>query len=235
MSDLERWYRRLLRAYPARYRADRGDEIIGTLLEAAPADRERPRLREAAALVAGGAQARAAQNQRLSAPANLRLAAILGVAIFLGFAETGRAAIAASSPLSILPTSERLNGTPGHPVVAAALALTAITLIWFSPRYVAAPALGLAAAVSLQPLRPPGIALAIVLALLALLAAVSRHRPPRSWLWWLAVLPAWAVLGVLGPAPMLASALPSRRCPLSSWRPPCSGSWSTAGLPWPVR
>jgi hypothetical protein len=39
---LERRARWLLRAYPAAYRADRGEEIIGTLLEAVPPGRDWP-------------------------------------------------------------------------------------------------------------------------------------------------------------------------------------------------
>jgi len=35
-DKLERRARALLRAYPAEYRRERGEEIIGTLLEAAP-------------------------------------------------------------------------------------------------------------------------------------------------------------------------------------------------------
>jgi hypothetical protein len=36
MSSLERRYARLLCAYPAAYRAERGDEMLDTLMEAAP-------------------------------------------------------------------------------------------------------------------------------------------------------------------------------------------------------
>ncbi|HXL92457.1 MAG TPA: hypothetical protein VN969_26275 [Streptosporangiaceae bacterium] len=38
MSTLERRYSRLLRAYPAAYRQERGAEMLATLLEAAPSD-----------------------------------------------------------------------------------------------------------------------------------------------------------------------------------------------------
>ncbi|MGI5491299.1 hypothetical protein [Microtetraspora malaysiensis] len=51
---LELRYRRLLRAYPKGYRAEHGEELIGTLMEAArPGDR-RPSLRETLHLLAGG-------------------------------------------------------------------------------------------------------------------------------------------------------------------------------------
>jgi hypothetical protein len=53
-GELERRYRRLLLAYPAAYRAERGDEIVDTYLElAAPAQRW-PGLADAADLVRGG-------------------------------------------------------------------------------------------------------------------------------------------------------------------------------------
>lgn len=45
MSDantLELRYRRLLRAYPASYRAERGEEILATYMDTAPPDRARP-------------------------------------------------------------------------------------------------------------------------------------------------------------------------------------------------
>jgi hypothetical protein len=43
-ARLERRARTLLRAYPADYRRDRAEELIGTLLEATPAGRSfRPR------------------------------------------------------------------------------------------------------------------------------------------------------------------------------------------------
>jgi hypothetical protein len=96
---LERRARALLRAYPAEYRRERGEEIIGTLLEAAPPGRSFPSARDAWSLVNGGRRARAARNRRLSARENLRLAMLLGMAVFaarsfyypgfLGYARTG--------------------------------------------------------------------------------------------------------------------------------------------------
>ncbi|YCK37352.1 hypothetical protein ACNF49_25860 [Actinomadura sp. ATCC 39365] len=51
---LEKRYRRLLRAYPEDYRAEHGEELIGTLLEAARPGARRPSLRETLPLLAGG-------------------------------------------------------------------------------------------------------------------------------------------------------------------------------------
>ena len=59
MSDqqLALAYRKLLFAYPARYRAERGDELIGAYLEMA-GDRRRPRLADATDLILGGLRRR---------------------------------------------------------------------------------------------------------------------------------------------------------------------------------
>jgi hypothetical protein len=75
-----RW---LLRAYPAAYRAERGEEIIGTLLEAVPPGREWPPAREAVALVAAGLRARRAANLRQGLAVSLRQVAVAGAAVYL--------------------------------------------------------------------------------------------------------------------------------------------------------
>ena len=58
MTELERRYRWLLRAYPRAYQQYRADEMLETLLATADNERRRPNLREAAALVVGGLRAR---------------------------------------------------------------------------------------------------------------------------------------------------------------------------------
>ncbi|GIJ45302.1 hypothetical protein Val02_21880 [Virgisporangium aliadipatigenens] len=79
---LERRYRRLLRAYPAGYRHERGDEIVGTLLDAAAPGQRRPDPRQAARLVMAGLRTRAGTHlltaERLWLGA-LRLAAIVSL------------------------------------------------------------------------------------------------------------------------------------------------------------
>ena len=80
---LERRARWLLRAYPAAYRADRGEEIIGTLLEAVPPGRDWPPSRETVALVAAGLRARRAANLRQGLTASLRQVAMAGAAAYL--------------------------------------------------------------------------------------------------------------------------------------------------------
>lgn len=57
-EELARRYRRWLLAYPATYRAERGDELIGVLLDRAQPEQVRPRPAEALDLVRGGLIAR---------------------------------------------------------------------------------------------------------------------------------------------------------------------------------
>jgi hypothetical protein len=85
MTALERNSRRLLRVYPAAYRRDRGDEIIGTLLDTTTAGRSWPRFCDVRALLAGGVKARAAQNRQRSAGANLRAAVMVGITLYFSF------------------------------------------------------------------------------------------------------------------------------------------------------
>lgn len=91
MTALERRYRWLLCAYPGWYLADRGEEMLNTLLEAAadarsspgaPA-RQWPSAREARTLILGGLRVRSRQDQRLTTAANLRLTVLLAVIILL--------------------------------------------------------------------------------------------------------------------------------------------------------
>ena len=64
-SPLERRYRRWLRAYPAAYRAEREEELVGVLLDGAARDQQRPTAGEVADLVRAGLVA------RLRAPAGM--------------------------------------------------------------------------------------------------------------------------------------------------------------------
>ena len=83
MSPLERRCRTLLRAYPRWYRRVRGEEMLATLLESSQPGRSWPSARDSRALGMGGLRVRAAQDQRLTTAANLRLAAQLGAALLL--------------------------------------------------------------------------------------------------------------------------------------------------------
>jgi len=177
MTAIERRYRRLLRAYPAWYRGQRGDEMIGTLMAAAPSGRW-PSLRDSWALIIGGMRVRSGQDQRLGARANLRLAALLGVALSLIWS-------AVSELAGFLPVGTSTFGyVPSGPLLTyLLLALAAVAAAWFAPWWAAA-ALALAAAglwlawggdivMSLEP--------AALLVLLAVLAR-GQDRLPRHWL-----------------------------------------------------
>ncbi len=58
VTRLEQRCRWLLRAYPAWYRRERGEEVLDTLLEASPPGRKWPSFRDARALVTGGLRVR---------------------------------------------------------------------------------------------------------------------------------------------------------------------------------
>jgi hypothetical protein len=194
MSALETRYRWLLRAYPAGYRKERGQEMLGTLLETAPDGQTWPSIRDTRALVMGGLRVRAAQNHRLSTPANLRLSALFGVAMALGIVVASgiRPVVDGSTPL-----------TSGYLPILWALTLAVIGLAWFARPAVIVTAALAVAALSFYPGQPG--ALRAYTLLLVLLAALARGpaRPPRSWVWWLGVLPVWLLTGV----PVLLPAL----------------------------
>jgi hypothetical protein len=58
VSALDRHCHWLLRAYPAWYRRERAEEMLGTLLEASPPGRKWPSFRDARALLIGGLRVR---------------------------------------------------------------------------------------------------------------------------------------------------------------------------------
>jgi hypothetical protein len=83
VSRLERRARRLLLAYPSGYRADRGEEILGTLMETTPPGRDWPPARDLASVLSGGLRARGHANRRHGPAVSLRQAAILGIALVI--------------------------------------------------------------------------------------------------------------------------------------------------------
>jgi hypothetical protein len=82
-SRLERRARRLVRAYPPGYRASRGEEIVGTILEATAPGGNWPSARDTASVIGAGLRARRDANLRQGVAASLRQAAILGAAMYL--------------------------------------------------------------------------------------------------------------------------------------------------------
>jgi hypothetical protein len=210
-GKLERRARALLRAYPAEYRHGRAEEIIGTLLEAAPPGRSFPPAREAWSLIAGGRHARAARNRRPGAKANLRLALLLGMSIYLS-AEFGITLV--GIVLGFFPG----DGTFWLTDTQLALGLAAALAPWLGSRAAATalviPAGALVAYGELRGNHGGGatISVAELLIVMAALAAFSGGpvRLPRSWLWLpgaFLLAPAagrlLSLLHVLGPGPGL--------------------------------
>jgi hypothetical protein len=204
-ARLERRARILLHAYPADYRRDRAEEIIATLLEATPRGRAYPSGRDSLALIAGGRHARAALNRRQGAAAGLRLALLLGAAIFLGFNIDFLVAVPAGG-----------LGQPGLPwslALAGALGTAAALAPWLRSRAVTAVLAFPAGALFLiyvlgvpQGNAPNGgdIAwLAWILVALGVLVSLSgnQSRLPGSWLWLLGAAPAATAAARLIPSP----------------------------------
>ena len=183
-GKLERRARALLRAYPAEYRHGRAEEIIGTLLEAAPPGRSLPPAREAWSLIAGGRNARAARNRRPGAKANLRLALLLGMSIYLS-AEFGLSLV--GNVLGFFPG----DGTLWLTNTMLALGLAVALAPWLGSRAavtaLAIPAGALFAYVDLRETHGSATTMSVaeLLIVMAALAALSGGpvRLPRSWLW----------------------------------------------------
>lgn len=201
MTALEARCRWLLRAYPAWYRRQRGEEMLGTLMEASPASRRWPSLRDIGAMFMGGLRVRAGQQQRLSTPANLRLAGLLGVALALLWLIGNNLGIAVMFWTHVYP-----GATPSslsYQAAASLLALAAVLAAWFVPwPVVAAPALAGAAlwvyfGDRVMAAQPAGL-----LILLIILTA-GRERMPRSWLGLAGLLFAFTVLEQCISAPSL--------------------------------
>ena len=208
-GKLERRARALLRAYPAEYRHGRAEEIIGTLLEAAPPGRSFPTAREAWSLIAGGRHARATRNRRPGVKANVRLALLLGICTYLSF-YFGLAL--AGSVLGFFPGQSWLTNTTLALGTAMALAP------WLGSRVaVTALAIPAGALVAYGDLRgnhggTTTMSVAEILIVMAVLAALSGGpvRLPRSWLWLPGAFPLALVAGRLlsplhvpGPGPDL--------------------------------
>jgi len=132
MSPLERRCRWLLLAYPAGYRRAHGEEILGTLLEATPGGRKRPYARDVWALLVAGIRARAAENRHMTTAANLRLAVLLGIVLYL---EPMAVSYAQDFAQTTGRTSGIYTGPHGVPALLAALLLaTTIVLAWVRRR-----------------------------------------------------------------------------------------------------
>jgi hypothetical protein len=214
MTALERHCRWLLRAYPASYRAERGDEMLTTLAENARPGRGWTGWRETAALVLGGLRVRGLQHQRLPTPANLRLSVMLGLAVSIALLGSGSVGwpwlvVNVNNPM-IVPAGYWLSGNwAGAPYtdvwpIAFALTACAPAAAWIGRR-AGAVSLLLAAAAAVPFIAAPasaiggpamlrfGLPLSLLLVTLAVVTALGTDRLPRAWLWWYALPPAWVL------------------------------------------
>jgi hypothetical protein len=207
MTALERRCRWLLRAYPPWYQRERGDEMLGTLMEASPPGRRRPSLRDARALIMGGLRVRAGQDQRLTTAAGLRLAVLLGAALaLLGLAAGSLSNVILAWSHFFPPASGA-----GREAAFGLLTLAVVSGAWFAPRPVAA-VLALAAAAGyllfwgdrVMAIRPAGLLVTVAI------LVFGRERLPRSWLWL-----AGAVLSAKMLAELAPTIVPARRTGLT--------------------
>lgn len=180
MTKLERRCRLLMRAYPAQYRRERGEEMLGTLLDTTPPGRTWPLPRDVGALLAGGLSARGAAQRRLSLRANLRISVYAGVAIYLGFVATGGI---------VSMTGPSWSGWP-YLATIALIALTVVLAAADSRRTVVLAGALPAAAVAIYAAAGPRHDLdfqsaATFVTCLAILVAVAGRdaRPARWWFW----------------------------------------------------
>jgi hypothetical protein len=195
MSPLERRCRTLLRAYPRWYRRQRGDEMLATLLEAGQPGQKWPSARDTRALITGGLRVRAAQDQRLTRGANLRLAAQLGAALTLLLLI----AYNLTFVLVILTSGYAHSTGTGYWPAYGLLGLAAVVAAWFAPRPLVAVLAGAAAAAVAWLYwggdRAMAILPAALLVMLAILVSLGE-RMPRSWLWLAGALFAANVMSV---------------------------------------
>lgn len=113
-AELERRYRRLLRAYPAGYRRTYGEEILGTLMDCAEPGRRRPALADVVDLARGAVR----QWFRLPTGWSAAVAAVLS-ALVLGAMGAAAGSWLAGATAAELPSSsvalrsaEALAGAP---------------------------------------------------------------------------------------------------------------------------
>jgi hypothetical protein len=178
--NAERVYRPLLRSYPAAYRAERGEEIIDTVLEGG----DRPHLREARSLLFGGLRARAAQNRRLPAATNWRLGILLGVVSWLASLATGGVVRLAQTVLHDVPAYEApTSAQDWRNMAIGVLLLVVVGLTWFArARWVALVAATAGVVMSVSSPDNSWRGIQVVLIACALLAR-GPVRMPRIWLW----------------------------------------------------
>jgi len=193
MSPIERRCRALLRAYPRWYRRVRGEEMLATLLESSQPGRSWPSARDSRALVMGGLRVRAAQDQRLTTAANLRLAAQLGAVLTLLTLVAG-----SLTPIFLIWVhAYTLSTGVAQSSVCGLLGLAVVVAAWFGSRSVVAVLAAATAAAAAWGYWGSDKALAILPAGLLIMLAVLvclGERLPRSWLWLAGAWFGWNVL-----------------------------------------
>jgi|HubBroStandDraft_6_1064221.scaffolds.fasta_scaffold168418_2 hypothetical protein len=178
MTALESRNRWLLRAYPRWYRRNRGEEMLGTLMEASEPGRRWPSARDARALITGGLRVRSGLGGRLTAAAALRQALLLGA----GLALTSWVASEFSNVILGVTHNELASGD-GSEVAFGLLTVAVVAAAWLAPRWAAA-ALALAGAALYLVLWGDTV-MAISPAMLMTMTAglvLGPERLPRSWL-----------------------------------------------------
>jgi hypothetical protein len=202
MITLEHRCRLLLRAYPVEYRKDRGEEIMGTLLDATPADRSWPLARDVTGLLIGGLRVRAELNRRLTTAANLRVAAFIGVTTYLAYIAVGDLSFVV---LELTRWTGHAHMTPWPPLIVWALVGAAVAAAWASRRKMlvltAVVAASVALVVATTLLHGSVIFSVPELACVASLAlfAGRTERPSLQWLWPVALVAAWPLAQYLVP------------------------------------
>jgi hypothetical protein len=101
VDELERRYRRLLRAYPPGYRREREEEIVATFLDAASPGQTRPTTADSADIVVAGLRARLG---------------VLGTGdLGLGLRTAAPVALAVAAGMAVLGLLRDSQATAGHP------------------------------------------------------------------------------------------------------------------------
>ncbi|WP_234359166.1 GlsB/YeaQ/YmgE family stress response membrane protein [Plantactinospora sp. BC1] len=184
VNPLERRYRRLLYAYPNRYRSSRGDELVGTYLDLVDQDRRWPSRHDAVDVLRGGLRQRLREQGALGLAAALPVAATVAVSTLAALAAFLLIQVEFTNlPADVLPAqvgpAQSLGVFLWVGWLLAALATTVLPTGW-ARRGVAAAILLTLAVIPAAPLsglpRPPLYVLVPVLAF-GLTALALPARP----------------------------------------------------------
>jgi hypothetical protein len=182
LTALERHCRWLMVVYPQRYREERADEILDTLLEVAGSDRSWPSWRDARTLVLGGLRVRAGLRERLTLAASLKQALLLAAVLLLAAHNSYDLGFVRGEWGHTFPAT-----LFGWIILGLGLGTLAVMVgAWFGPpRIVAITALVTACLWAYQ---PPDIRLDQVIQPIAALVFIAilmlrRERLARRWLW----------------------------------------------------